>query len=512
MTPEPASANQTQPDPTEAVHAPTQRTPPHSPQPRKNKLKTFFRLLLKPFRQFYEDIRDGDWAVRLSLLFMPAGYFARGQVIKGVLVGIFQGLLLWSLPAVFWPYLSKFGTLGTVVRKVEFNIETMTNVENNYDHSFKILLFSLLAMAVILIGIIFYMRSLHGAKKLYDLKRRGKHINTFREDAREYVNQKFHITLLAMPSLGVTLLTIIPLLVMILVAFVNYDETHMPPTHLFTWVGTANFKTIFTSSVTMTFGYAFSIILVWTLVWAFFATFTNYYGGILLAMFINNRKTRLKRMWRSLFVVAIAVPQFVSLLLVRNFFANQGVVNTLFSNLGITDALKSIGLVPAGLNYVPFLTHPTWARVMIILINMWVGIPYLMLIATGVLLNIPADLTESARIDGASAFQNFRHIIMPYVRFVTGPYLVTSFVANINNFNIIYLLTQDVYRTNDQLLANSNAKEIDLLVTWLYRLTQQYYNYKMASVIGILIFLICAFFTLFAFRQLIKGDREETFQ
>jgi len=143
---------------------------------------------------------------------------------------------------------------------------------------------------------------------------------------------------------------------------------------------------------------------------------------------------------------------------------------------------------------------------------MWVGIPYLMLIATGVLLNIPNDLVEAAHIDGANAFQRFRNITMPYIRFVTGPYLVTSFVANINNFNIIYLLTQDVFRTNDQLLANSNAKEIDLLVTWLFRLTQDYYNYKMASVIGILIFLICVVFTLLAFRQMIKGDREETFQ
>ncbi|MCL1854095.1 MAG: sugar ABC transporter permease [Clostridia bacterium] len=443
---------------------------------------------------------------------MPAGYFARGQIVKGALVGLLQGLLLWSLPAVFWPYLLKFDTLGSVVRQVEFNLETMTNVENNYDHSFKILLFSLLGIVVILAGIIFYMRGLHGAKRLCDLKRRGKHINTFREDLREYVNHKFHMTLLSLPVLGVMLLTVIPLLVMILVGFTNYDQTHMPPTHLFTWAGFANFKTIFTSSVTVTFGYAFSVVIVWTLIWAFFATFTNYYGGILLAMFINNRKTRLKKMWRSLFVVAIAVPQFVSLLLVRNFFANQGVVNTIFANMGITDALKNIGLVPAGLNYVPFLTHPTWARVMIILINVWVGVPYLLLIATGVLMNIPADLTEAARIDGASSFQNFRHITMPYVRFVTGPYVVTSFVANINNFNIIYLLTQDVYRTNDQFLANSNAKEIDLLVTWLYRLTQEYYNYKMASVIGILIFVICAFFTVFAFRRLTKGDKEEMFQ
>ena len=101
---------------------------------------------------------------------------------------------------------------------------------------------------------------------------------------------------------------------------------------------------------------------------------------------------------------------------------------------------------------------------------------------------------------------------MPYVFFVTGPYLVTQFVANINNFNVIYLLTQDVFVTKNQYLANSNAKEIDLLVTWLYRLTQEYYNYKMAAVIGIMVFVICAGFTLVAFNKMIKGNREEDFQ
>ena len=149
---------------------------------------------------------------------------------------------------------------------------------------------------------------------------------------------------------------------------------------------------------------------------------------------------------------------------------------------------------------------------MIVIINIWVGIPYQMLIATGVLMNIPVDQLESARIDGANKFQIFCKITMPYILFITGPSLITDFVKNINNFNVIYLLTQDVYVTTDQLLANSNAKEVDLLVTWLFRLTNEYYNYKMASVIGIIVFVICAAFTLLTFTQMIKGNREEDFQ
>ena len=135
-----------------------------------------------------------------------------------------------------------------------------------------------------------------------------------------------------------------------------------------------------------------------------------------------------------------------------------------------------------------------------------------MLIATGVLMNIPADQLESARVDGAKPFQIFVKITMPYMLFITGPALVTDFVKNINNFNVIYLLTQDVYTTTNQALANSQAKEVDLLVTWLFRLTQDYYNYKMASVIGIVVFVICAVFTLVAFNFMIQGDKEGTYQ
>jgi arabinogalactan oligomer/maltooligosaccharide transport system permease protein len=149
---------------------------------------------------------------------------------------------------------------------------------------------------------------------------------------------------------------------------------------------------------------------------------------------------------------------------------------------------------------------------MIILINIWVGVPYQMLIATGVLMNVPEDQIESARIDGANSFQIFWKITMPYVMFIQGPSLITDFVKNINNFNVIYLLTQDVFVTSNQLLANSNAKEVDLLVTWLFRLTNEYYNYKMASVIGIIVFIICAAFTLLSFTKMIAGDREEDFQ
>lgn len=443
---------------------------------------------------------------------MGAGYFARKQIINGLIMIALE--IVFIMTCVFYaaPNLAKFGTLGTVQFEQVFDPLTMTSKVNDYDNSFLILLNSIIALFIILIFILVYIGNIKAVYRLQVRKEEGKHINTFREDIRALFNEKFHITLLTLPCLGIILMNIIPILVLVAVAFTNYDQQHMPPSALFTWVGWKNFKQLFTNSTTVTFGYSFGKILIWTLEWALLATLTTFIGGILMAQFINNKKTKLPKLWRTLFMVAIAVPQFVTLLLVRNFFADSGIVNTICSNIGLTDFLKSIGLVNSNLTYIPFLTNPTWAKVMIVLINIWVGVPYQMLIATGVLMNIPVDQLESARIDGANSFQIFWKITMPYVLFITGPSLITDFVKNINNFNVIYLLTQDVYVTSDQLLANSNAKEVDLLVTWLFRLTNEYYNYKIASVIGILVFIICAAFTLITFTQTIKGNREEDFR
>ncbi len=498
------------------------------------------------FKRVYTDFITGDIYTKTSLLVWSVGYFARRQYLKGILVTLFQALVIALYPAFLWDYAIKFNTLGTVQYEATFDLVTKQKVPNDYDHSFKILLFGVVSIVLFIAAIFMTIANLRAVraaeervktghekypeylpmptvaqlgnispakilflKVVIALRNTGRHIKGV---VQEYTNEKFHITLLSLPTLGILVFTVVPLIVIILVGFTNYDQQHLPPNKLFSWVGITNFKTLFSNVSSLTFGYSFRKILTWTLVWAFLATFTNYYAGILLALFINNKKTKVKRLWRTCFVVTIAVPQFVSLLLVRNFFANSGIVNTICSNLGITDLLKQIGLLRANATFIPFLTNAQWARVMIIIINMWVGVPYLMLMSTGILMNIPQDLLESAQIDGANSFQRFRHITMPYIRFVTGAYLVSSIVTNINNFNIIYLLTNDIYVAQDQLMPMSNAREVDLLVTWLYRLTQEINNYKMASVIGIVIFAICATFTLLAFMFLNRGDREERFQ
>jgi arabinogalactan oligomer/maltooligosaccharide transport system permease protein len=161
----------------------------------------------------------------------------------------------------------------------------------------------------------------------------------------------------------------------------------------------------------------------------------------------------------------------------------------------------------------PFWDDPTWARVTVVLINIWIGIPYLMLIATGILMNIPADLYESSRIDGASGWKQFTKITLPYMLFITGPYLLTSFTSNMNNFNVIFLLTGGRPTNPVASGAAGSVGFTDLLITWLFKITTgSDTKYYLASVVGILVFLVVAIISLVVYNVLPSVKNEEDFQ
>ena len=261
-------------------------------------------------------------------------------------------------------------------------------------------------------------------------------------------------------------------------------------------MGLQNFQSLFSFGTTG-FGSTFLKVLGWTLVWAFFATFLDYFLGLAVAMLINKKGIRFKKLWRTILVITIAVPQFVSLLYVSKMFASDGIIN---------GTLLRWGWIKTA---IPFWTNPTLAKITIILINIWIGIPYMMLIATGLLMNIPADLYESARIDGANPGQMFWYITLPYMLFVTGPFLLTQFTGNLNNFNVIYLLSGGGPQS---VSMAGNAGSTDLLVTWLYKMTVNDTNYKMAAVIGIMVFAVTAIVSLVVYNMLPSVKDEEGFQ
>jgi len=128
------------------------------------------------------------------------------------------------------------------------------------------------------------------------------------------------------------------------------------------------------------------------------------------------------------------------------------------------------------------------------------------LMVSGILMNIPAELYESARIDGANPFVIFRKITFPYMLFVTTPYLITSFVGNINNFNVIFLLSQ-----GGPTYVGDTAGQTDLLVTWLYKLTIDFQYYNIGAVIGILTFIVLTIVTLVTYRNSGSYKNEEAF-
>ena len=359
------------------------------------------------------------------------------------------------------------------------------------DNSQLILLFGVVALFVIAGFILLWVLQIKHAYKLQLKKENNEHINTFKEDLKSLLDGNLHITLMTLPCVGILVFNIVPLVYMISMAFTSYskEDEHL---QLFDWNGLTQFKRVLNFSGNI--GRQFWHVLAWTVVWALVATFLNYITGMILAMIINRKETKAKGFWRFCFVLSIAVPQFISLMIMNIMLQPSGAINVLLQNNGLISGP------------LPFLTDAMWARITIIVINLWIGIPYTMLQVTGILQNIPGELYEAARMDGAGPVMIFFKITLPYMLFVTTPYLITSFVGNINNFNVIYLLSG-----GGPTYVGDTAGQTDLLVTWLYKLTidQQYYN--LGAVIGILTFIILTTVTLITYRRSKSYQNEEAF-
>ena len=436
-------------------------------------------------------VKMGDWKTRLSMLILGFGNFAHKQIGKGLMFLAVEAVYIWFMIKSGIYNLSMLPSLGWREQEKVWNEKKSIYEYVAGDQSLLILLYGVATLFITFGFIIVWREAVRSSYKSQVLSQENKHLNTFIEDIKSLFDQNLYKLLLSGPIMGVLVFTVLPLVFMISMAFTNYSKVNEKLV-LFDWVGLANFQKILNFGDGI--GRQFYSVLTWTLVWAVLATSLNFILGMILAIVINRKDTKIKGFWRFCFVLSIAVPQFVSLLIMRSMLQTTGIVNTLLLKYGLIDMA------------LPFFTDPMWARCTVIIINLWVGIPYTLLQVTGILKNIPSELYEAAKIDGANTVQTFFKITLPYMLFVMTPYLITEFTGNVNNFNVIFLLSGG----NPTGVADT-AGATDLLVTWLYKLTIDKNYYNLGAVIGIMTFVVLAIVALVTYRNTASYKDEEGF-
>lgn len=417
-----------------------------------------------------------------------------GQIVKGLIFLSLEISYILFMIISGARNLAQLITLGDKLQGMNFNEEIGIYEMTAGDNSMLILLYGVITIVISIVALSIGFFSVSSGKAARDRAMAGKHNNNFFEDLRSLTNNNIRFLLLSVPVVGLIVFTVMPLLYMILMAFTNYDQNHQPPGNLFDWVGIKNFITLLSTGDRL--ASTFWPVLGWTLIWGFAATFTCYFGGMILAMIINSKGIRFKKFWRTIFVFTMAIPGFISLRVVATMLGEKGIFNVLLQQWGFTSAS------------LPFLSNATWARFSVIIVNFWIGVPVTMLMVSGILMNIPGELYEAARIDGAGPVTMFRKITFPYMWFVTTPYLISNLISNFNNFNTIYFLTAGEPHTLDYY---KGAGKTDLLVTWLYKLTKDSNDFNLAATIGIIIFVISAIFTLISFSRSNSLKNEEGF-
>ncbi|MFT4258985.1 carbohydrate ABC transporter permease [Microbacterium sp.] len=303
---------------------------------------------------------------------------------------------------------------------------------------------------------------------------------------RRSADSAFALAVLAPVVVLLLAVTALPVVFGILIAFTDYSRKNLPPTNLVSWVGLDNFARLLGAGA---WGQTFFGVLGWTVLWALLATATTYGFGFLQAAILQSSHVRHPKIWRSIFILPWAVPAMISALVFRSLFNGQfGPISQFLLDMGITQ------------ERVMWLTDPTnpWlARGVALAVSLWLGFPYFMALISGALTNISPNLYEAATLDGASALQSFREITLPLVWRTTAPLVLLAFVANFNNFGVIYFLTQGGPAAADYRYAGST----DLLITWLYKLTLDNGLYDIAAVMSIVIFIIVGSVTVFNLRR-----------
>ncbi|MCY7752030.1 ABC transporter permease subunit [Bacillus haynesii] len=403
----------------------------------------------------------------LLLSIIPGlGQFYNKQWIKGLLFlllgvsffAVFGDLLNMGLWGLF--------TLGTEVPR---------------DNSIFLLAEGIIAVIVTCFGLAVYYANLRDAYQNGKRRDEQKELSSLKEQYQNLMAQGYPY-LISGPSLFILIFAVIfPILFSFALAFTNYNLYHSPPAHLVDWVGLKTFSEIFTVDIWRS---TFLDVLAWTIVWTLVASTLQVGLGILLAVVVNQKEVRFKKFFRMILVLPWAVPGFVTILV----FA--GLFNDSFG------AFNHQILAAFGIDPIPWMTNANWTKLALILMQGWLGFPYVFIVTTGVLQSIPDDLYEAVTIDGASAFSKFRHITLPLILIAMAPIIITQFTFNFNNFNIIYL-----FNGGGPAVPGSTAGGTDILVSWIYKLTMQSSQYSLAAALTILLSVFVISIALWQFRR-----------
>lgn len=224
-------------------------------------------------------------------------------------------------------------------------------------------------------------------------------------------------------------------------------------------------------------------VTIWTFAFALLSVLLCFVVGLFFAIVLNDPRVRFRRLYRSLLIFPYAVPAFVSALVW------SGLLNTKFG---------FINQVLLGGASIDWLGSALWAKVSLLLVNAWLGYPYMFIVCTGALQSIPDEALEAAKIDGASGWQVFRHVKLPLLMVPIAPLLISSFAFNFNNFSLIWMLTGGGPRFS----AYNDIGQSDILISMVYKIANSSHpQYGLASAFSILIFLVVGAISWFGFKQ-----------
>lgn len=421
--------------------------------------------------------------VKASICLMGLGQLMYGQIGKGILYLLLLILMVvYFISRGFADFIGLF-TLGTK--------EANTWLGVAGDNSVVMLLMGILSVIAIIFLISCYVSNVKDAYETQRRVEKGKKPTSLKEDLKQLLDHNFYKTVLFLPILGVCVFSILPIIFMIAIAFTNYGGSIVPP-KLVDWVGVKNFVQIATLS---RFAPTFFKILGWNLAWAVVSTTLNYFAGLGLALLLNKENVKGKAFWRAFPVLAYAVPGFITLLGFKFMFSYGGPINQIITDMGF----RAIGFLDIDAKWS--------ARVIGLLVNLWISVPSIMLLATGILANQDKGQIESAKIDGAGRLKQFKHITFPFILFSTTPVLLSQFIGNFNNFGIFFFLRGGLYIDGYFL-----ASDTDLLINWLYNLSINNNYYNIGATISLVIFMITSLLSLVIYTRSASYREEDKFR